>query len=501
MLLAITTTTISLTIKKEYSPLFAHESQLSVVYDACVPTYYGYENEIGDGENEKWYELVANNLTRHFPHSTSGTVDITFYIDDSNVWNDIIDEYQREHVKSAIVIGITKWNNVVFYKHESNNTIVKKKLVNVHKGSALSHNVTISPFNTNPAYGNPDAMASPNGSGVLIENQNGIEHKHYENWTIDINIYDYLTQTSTGEIKLGYIPAHEFGHILGLRDIDLCENGYIQANYHHEELLMGYSMPFEFGNFYFPNLQNRQTEITYKDLVGVAITRGYHTDSDHQWMYDANSSTNGNYKLICSICNGVVYASSLYGYNYVTYKYCNNNHSVSSGNMFAVASYENKDYYKCKYCRYVAQFTDNIAQNYLYSSLNSSMHNAINQVSGLYYTFDEAHTFSHHFLSHSSTKHKSYCVCGQYTLESHAADASNLYFYNGHIYAPCLFCGTLVDLGGNGPIIPVPGSINQMVTDNGSYIMDNGILVIVAEDLEAYLNGSLVFHPIGELTN
>ena len=39
-----------------------------------------------------------------------------------------------------------------------------------------------------------------------------------------------------------------------------------------------------------------------------------------------------------------------------------------------------------------------------------------------------------------------------------------------------------------------PGSINQMVTANGSYILPNGCIVLVPEDVDAYFNGTLVFY-------
>ena len=45
-------------------------------------------------------------------------------------------------------------------------------------------------------------------------------------------------------------------------------------------------------------------------------------------------------------------------------------------------------------------------------------------------------------------------------------------------------------------IIMVPGlnsSITQ-VTLNGSYILPNGIIVLVDEDIEAYMDGTLVFY-------
>ena len=111
-----------------------------------------------------------------------------------------------------------------------------------------------------------------------------------------------------------------------------------------------------------------------------------------------------------------------------------------------------------------------------------------------------SHTYHYSYSQYSSLQHKAYCSCGLYTLEAHAADYSRSYNLQGHHYAPCLYCGTVLELGGGGnnPYIPLPGSTNQMVTDNGSYIMPNGIYVIMEKDLEAFINGTLVFHPIGD---
>lgn len=84
----------------------------------------------------------------------------------------------------------------------------------------------------------------------------------------------------------------------------------------------------------------------------------------------------------------------------------------------------------------------------------------------------------------------------------HAIDAGTIYSFHGHQYGRCLDCRAIVDLGGNGPIIPVtPFNSNQMVTDNGNYILPNGIYIIVQEDLETYLNGALIFHPYNQINN
>ena len=113
------------------------------------------------------------------------------------------------------------------------------------------------------------------------------------------------------------------------------------------------------------------------------------------------------------------------------------------------------------------------------------------------YTGGSPHSFNDHYVYYTSNTHKAYCLCGDYILKVHAIDSSHIYFFHGHQYAPCIDCGAIIDLGGSGPIIPVPNSYYHPATDNGSYIMPNGIYVIVEEDLEAYLNGTLVFHPFG----
>ena len=78
--------------------------------------------------------------------------------------------------------------------------------------------------------------------------------------------------------------------------------------------------------------------------------------------------------------------------------------------------------------------------------------------------FTHNHVCNHHYVNYSLVKHKSYCECGEYVLSLHSPDTVNSYISNGHIYAPCVFCGALMDLGGNGPIIPVdPFSQNNEV--------------------------------------
>ena len=114
-------------------------------------------------------------------------------------------------------------------------------------------------------------------------------------------------------------------------------------------------------------------------------------------------------------------------------------------------------------------------------------------------TYTHTHHYNDHYAIHSLTHHKAYCLCGDYILKTHAADYTHAYTSFGHLFAPCIDCGAAVDIGGNGPIIPSQGLGEFMVTDNGSFILANGVLIIVEDDLESYLNGTLVFHPANNL--
>lgn len=144
---------------------------------------------------------------------------------------------------------------------------------------------------------------------------------------------------------------------------------------------------------------------------------------------------------------------------------------------------------------------------------------------------DHPHQFSNQYTSSSISEHIAYCACGEYISESH-------YYFNGectlcglvhaheytewacyssshHIekcacgetgtlkrahavsssetgrYRRCIACGATVDtFNTNNQIF----STGNMITVNGSYILPNGIIVLVDEDIEAYLNGELVFY-------
>lgn len=372
--------------------VYAHETTLDVEYDDCLPEDYVNSSNIGDGYNEKWYELVKGNDAWHIPHSGTDVTEIRYYISPVGEtstainWSTGIDDELSDRIINDFTESMEKWNNVWYYTINSEGLYEKKKLVNVVAGTEDNHNLIIYPKTSGSV-----ASTWPTSSRINAQSVNSITHGHYNEWAMEVNISE-MASMSLAELDniLSRTGAHEIGHVLGLRDIDSIENSS-SSNYHHEEILMGYS---EYSNYI-----TRQSNITYRDIAGVAITRGFHTDSDHLWLYDKDNPKDGKYKLICSLCNCVKYVDDLSSYNYYEYKQCGHSESSLShtvdDNMIPVASYGNTDYYKCKYCRYVAPFTSRITQNYVYcGEHDDSKHILENSSGNLNYKISENHSLT-----------------------------------------------------------------------------------------------------------
>ncbi len=476
-------------------------TMLDVSYDACIPDKYG------DGIFESWYSLCYDGNCNHISHAET---EIKYYFvehangDQSKTWEDLIKESSSEQisteaaleivleVKNAYANSMKKWNSVYYYSYDSSGNVIKNKVINITEAiNEQEANLLIYPTI------NYDSIATTTTFGFPSTTQNeGGVHSHYHLWKMVVNVERffehhsndmYYDSASVQTIREA-TGAHEIGHLLGLQDIDannLC-NAYSNDVYddenkeefrHHHEVLMGYGQ----------SIITRSVDITYKDIAGVAITRGFHTDNDHKWLlYD--QPITGVYKLVCSICNGVKAVQNVLDYQVNIYGQCNNNHALSSGNMMAVASYGSKDYYKCKYCRYVAPFSDIVEHDYCYTSYSNSHHVVENIVQGLEYTFYENHAYGRYFLPNNKLTHWACCSCGDKISQRHVIDSSSV--GNGSLNQWCKYCGEYLGLGS--------GTLNGVYTDyphteNGSYILPNGIIVLVPDDEEAYFNGTLEF--------
>ena len=245
---------------------------------------------------------------------------------------------------------------------------------------------------------------------------------------------------------------------------------------HHEEILMGYGSG------------TQVLHATYKDIAGVSITRGFHTDDDHRWMI--RTREDGSQYLICSLCNGIRTEFTLTNGTYegqtpVVYGSCNDNHSLTSGNMLLVATDGTRDFYKCLKCRYIEEAEH---AHILGEWEHRDNYSHVKNCAVCDYSITDNHSPIGEWMYKDTYSHKKACeICGGEIIEAHAIRISEVVGTR----APCIYCHRFINIGDNfGQIIHNV----QKVSVNGSYILPNGIIVLVDEDVEAYENGTLVFY-------
>lgn len=96
-----------------------------------------------------------------------------------------------------------------------------------------------------------------------------------------------------------------------------------------------------------------------------------------------------------------------------------------------------------------------------------------------------SHDYTYSYAYKDSTRHIAYCPCNQFRLEAHAILTGT---------NRCIKCNGIV----NGGFIEMQSDSIEYESLNGSFILPNGIIVLVEEDVEAYLNNTLVFYKKDE---
>ena len=441
--------------------------------------------------------------------------------------------------------------------YDENGNRIANKIINVVEGTYQDHNLVIYPTH-NQTFSAQTFYSDVNIPGIEM-NDKQIAHFHCDNWWMEVNIDSFKEGYPDYDVYREKTGEHELGHILGIFDVDK-HCAWSSEIEHHEELLMGY------GN------GDRSTYAKYKDIAGVSITRGFHTDADHVWMLRTN--TNGTHDVICAQCNGVRYNVTLsiddnnvtYGGKQLNiYKSCVH-HGGTNEKMLLVATDGTRNFFKCQYCRHIEEvdisafstatkysgfvYTNTVLANQekyhkvvvsnsetytlksdvsglftieLYDSSLNNTHKISNDIfgadgcavsltAGTYYlriknnssysitpniSFNpppHIHNYTE-WVPYSLTQHIECCECGaKGTIKNNHVVTSS-----GSLggKANCILCGALIDLGlgfGESFIQNI-----QKVTLNSSYILPNGIIVLVDEDIEAYLNGTLVFYDRGNV--
>ena len=95
------------------------------------------------------------------------------------------------------------------------------------------------------------------------------------------------------------------------------------------------------------------------------------------------------------------------------------------------------------------------------------------------------HSYTNSYTWLNYNQHRAYCACGSSHTELHVVSAKSL--GDGLEYVTCILCGGPANAG----IVPWEKGIR--ITENGSYISPNGIIVLVDEDIDSYLAGDILF--------
>ena len=535
--------------------VLGHDDLLDIEYDSC-------QNSTGDGENESWYFLEEEisvevldktyyfDLNYHIDHEVTT---LKYYFADSlngYYWDTNVSTENAEAVKSNYLKSMQKWANINYYTYDESGYRTSNKIINLVQGTSTDYNIIIYPVSLSDAVYNGMnylALTGPKDFPELDIN-NIIEHYHFDKWEMKVSVEAMAANTNYNE----YVGAHEMGHVLGLRDADTCCSA--SYYYHHEELLMGYATP-------------RSTYAKYKDIAGVSITRGFHTDEDHAWMLRTNDD--GTQDVICAQCNGVRYDVTLTdgkyeGKNVNIYQSCVH-HGGTNQEMLLVANDGERYFYKCQYCRYIATYEKDNATQLSSTGTNVNITMTVPANSEIYYKVIVYDTYAYNLKSSNSLIDISVCDSGLSVINSNLTNAStsdgtevileddNTYYLKidnnsnfsqtvtidivgphvhsfdswvfisdtrhieqcgcgvrGSTTSPhtfrmpdspsdpriCIGCGYTKFLGGNGGNIII--SISK-VTVNGSYQMPDGTVYLVDSDIEAYLNGTLVFYDKDKL--
>ncbi len=354
----------------------AHPANLDVFYDDPTTA------------TNAWYYLVDfdyHNMMEHVYKAEINYV-IVDETDDSqcpedpteSTWNWVTDyttANDADIIKRDVVNSMCKWRNFYLIRRNSDKTKYVSRLVNITQGSKAVANVVIAPNRYMVSCAS--VTTSPNAREKIQSDKTlyDINHKHYDLMFIEVGLAQVGPMLHNKPEEYAVLKemmgAHEFGHVLGLVDIDRLEHGRSYALWHNNDKIMGYGPD--------GNVLTYQTEVTYYDLMGAAITQGIHTDYDHEWRL-ISTDRNGNSTIICYLCNGkrIVTLDSDGMYNgevVLTPKTFGCSDACHTRSRLDLVGYHGDlDIHKCSYCDYYEEFShqfpgtwtkDNIGHRYV----------------------------------------------------------------------------------------------------------------------------------------
>lgn len=279
------------------------------------------------------------------------------------------------------------------------------------------------------------SIPSVNSSQELICVRMSNTDYHFMHYDMNTNAW-YHKPGRTAVLKYNNIPSNNL-------------IWYSEVSYLGEE----YSSGFEYdSDIIFIKYSKKTIDVSTSGTQKVTIKPGKDT------LKEIIFSNTGYYKIELS---------SPYDFEYEIYD--NNFNVISSGESNNISAYLSAIVGKY-YLR--MNFKTNTTKS-SYVNVNITQH---------------THSYENYTYFNYST-HKGTCACGKTDLSAHYIRRSDI--VNGR-YAKCLGCGRMLDLQQDTAVIDSL-AITQ-VTVNGSCVLANGFIILEDIDIEAYLNGTLMFY-------
>lgn len=109
------------------------------------------------------------------------------------------------------------------------------------------------------------------------------------------------------------------------------------------------------------------------------------------------------------------------------------------------------------------------------------------------------HTHNIKYRYFNERTHKKMCTCGITSGETQGHYVLKAVYEKNPIFATCLGCKARLDFRKDYASVVLSTNDSLKMSSNGSYILPSGIVVLVEEDLENYMNGTLIFFDGNEI--
>lgn len=310
------------------------------------------------------------------------------------------------------------------------------------------------------------AFNSGSPAGTNFKKRYNIINDYFQN-VLDYDSNDYTLETinreinpnKSNEVRNFTINKVKNGEPVLLSIGKTGGDGHVVVAYDYDELTGQLYCHFGWG----ANKTHITIESEGYSIYKTALTMNFQTSHSHSNNYGVTAISNNvpSTRYYCYDSPVITLVMHDFTYNYVSttgschLAYCECGESISVSHTY--------DHHYCIYCNH-------------YTSM---------------------HDYDRNYVWQSSTMHKVECICGALTTEGHAV--SNSSYSNSTRYSICLLCGGRAETG----FIQYSHNSTEInkVTVNGSFILPNGVIVLVDDDIDAYLAGTLVFYDKNNSVN